>query len=321
MRRSVDRIRPRHGPALAYATLDSGVAGRTVLITANVHGDELTGLVAAQRLDALLVERLVRGRVVIYYSLNPGGLESRKRVLPEDGADLNRMFPGDEASSVPSEQRAGRLWRSFLRHRPDALIDLHADSIASIPYAIIDRAVRQVGPRRAEMVEALTALGRATGLTILREYPEDEYLRFGLDRSLAGAMVNHAGVPAVTIEAGPRRTVDLRSVEVAVDAVMRALGHLDLVEEVPAPDPSRRVGAVWRRASAPRTTRAGIFVPALRPGDRFRAGDLLGSIHAVDGERLESIEAPLAGIVVSWSDGGWLEARGIVGTLGLEEHP
>lgn len=321
MRRSVDRIRPRYGPALAFATLDSGVAGPVVLVTANVHGDELTGLVAAQRLDALLTERLARGRVILFYSLNPGGLEGRKRVLPEDGADLNRLFPGDEASSAISEQRAAHLWRAFLRHRPDAVVDLHADSISSIPYAIIDRAVRLAGARRAEMIEALTALGRATGLTALREYPEDEYLRFGLDRSLAGAMVNHAGIPAVTVEAGPRRTVELRAVEVAVQAVLRVLGHLGLVDEVPPPDPSRREGAVWRRASAPRTSRAGIFVPALHPGDRFQAGDLLGTIVTVEGERLERIEAPQPGIVISWIDGGWLEARGLVGTLGLEEAP
>lgn len=304
MRRSVDRLRLRHGPSLAFATLDSGVAGRTVLVTANVHGDELTGLVAAQRLDALLVERLVRGRVVLWYSLNPGGLERRRRVLPDDGADLNRLFPGDETSSALSEQWAAQVWRALLRQHPDALIDLHADSIASIPYAIIDRAVRHSGARRLEMVEALTALGRATGLTTLREYPEDEYLRFGLDRSLAGAMVNHAGVPAVTIEAGPRRTVDVRAVDVAVQAVLRVLGHLGLVDDAPPPDPSRREGAIWRRASAPRTSRAGVFVPALAPG-----------------ERLERIEAPLPGIVISWIDGGWLDARGVVGTLGLEEAP
>ena len=38
------------------------------------------------------------------------------------------------------------------------------------------------------MARRLLALARATGLLVLREYPDDQYIRYALDRSLAGAV-------------------------------------------------------------------------------------------------------------------------------------
>jgi GDPmannose 4,6-dehydratase len=55
---------------------------------------------------------------------------------------------------------------------------------------------------------AAEQLAEATGLTVIRDYATADYVRFTLERSLAGAVLNHGGVPALTIEAGPRRAVD-----------------------------------------------------------------------------------------------------------------
>lgn len=317
MRRTVDRFRPRQGRDLPVIAIEAA-SGPTLVVTANVHGDEVTGVAAAHALDALLQAELRRGRVILFPSLNPAGLEARKRMVPEDGADLNRLFPGD-LRGVGSELLAADIFREVLRHRPHALIDLHADSATAIPYAIVDRAVRLDVSHRRRLSAALQALGQASGLTVLREYPEDEYLRFGLDRSLAGAMVNHAGVPAITIEAGPRRAVDPEAVDAAVTAVRRILHHLGLIDAAPEPHPTRRDGAIYRRASAPRTRRAGVLIPRRRPGDVFRIGEVIARVHGLDGQIVEELRAPADGIVVSWNEGGWIEARGVTGTLGIVE--
>lgn len=318
MRRTIERVRLQVGRTIPVIVLDTQRVGPTVLVTANVHGDEVTGTVAVHRLDGVLNRELARGRVVLFPTLNPGGLEARSRVVPDDGADLNRLFPGDVEGGT-SEHMAAQLWEVLLGWRPDALVDLHADSAIAIPYAICDRAVRLQGASRREMTAELVDLGRASGLTLLHEYPDEEYLRFSLDRSLAGAMVNHAGVPAITVESGPRRSVDGPSVQVTVDAVRRILVHLGLSEGALAADPSRVEGAVWRRTSGPRTRRAGVFVPALAPGVRFRGGALLGTVHGLEGEVVDELWAPAPGLVVSWIESGWVEARGVTGTLGLEE--
>ena len=73
--------------------------GPTVAITANVHGDEATGLAAVLQLQSHLEAHLAAGTVVLYPSLNPQGLRLQQRPVPADGVDpargLQRFFLPD----------------------------------------------------------------------------------------------------------------------------------------------------------------------------------------------------------------------------------
>lgn len=293
-----------------------------VAVTANIHGDEVTGVAAIHALDEQLRgssgPTLARGTVVLYPSLNPRGLVSQQRVQPIDGVDLNRVFPGDP-NGVGASRLAGQLWADLVGRKPDALVDLHADSAVSIPYAIVDRATNHRGAARERMDRAVLAMADASGLMVLHEYPEDQYVRFRLDRSLAGAMVNHASIPAITLEIGPRRAVDPKAVRIAVAAVSRILEHLGLVEASEPAPPVVLAGIRWRRAAAPRVQSPGVFEPSLVPGEGFEAGDVLGVVRALDGTVREVVHADAKGIVVSWSETAWVDTRAVPGTLGLCE--
>ncbi len=320
VRRKVASFAPPFGTGsetLPVVQLRAPEPGPVVIVTANVHGDEVTGVVAVHRLDDRLTATLLRGSVVLYPSLNPQGLQQQQRVQPGDGVDLNRVFPGD-LEGQGATRLAGALWADLSSRRPDALVDLHADSAVSIPYVNVDRATHLHGTGRERMDGAVRAMAEASGLTVLHEYPDDQYVRFHLDRSLAGAMVNHANVPAVTLEVGPRRAVDPDAVDRAVDAVLRIIGHLGLVRDVPPP-PSVDPGGPWRRTAAPRLQSTGVFEPALGPGARFAAGDILGTVRALDGTVREVVRAEVAGLVVSWSESAWHDARGVPGTLAVLE--
>lgn len=320
-RRRLDTI---HGAAGRDVDLPvvvwSAGAGPTVAITANVHGDELVGVATAHALDELMATTLQRGSLVLYPSLNPRGLQQMMRVHPDDGQDLNRVFPGDRQAGGAA-RCAALVWADLLARRPDVLIDLHSDSSVSIPYAIVDRATALRAEARAAMEQRLEDLAGVTGLLVLHEYPPDEYVRFRLDRSLAGAMVNHARTPALTLEVGARRTMDPTSVRTATHAVLRVLDRMSMLA-APPPEAEPGVAPVgaWRRAAAPRTQTPGLFTPALTPGARFAAGQVLGTVRAVDGTVREVIRAEARGLVVSWSESPWLEARGVPGTLALEER-
>ena len=290
--------------------------GPVVAITANIHGDEATGVGVVQELDRWLQEgHLRQGTLVLYPSLNPGGLSSRTRVTP-DGDDLNRLFPGRTLGST-AERHAAVIWRDLERRKVSLLIDLHADSARSIPYAIVDRALRRY--RGAELAPEVERHARATGLTVLREYPDDQYQRYALDRSLAGAMVNQGAVAAVTIEAGPRRWLSSRAVAAALDAVRSVLASLDLVEFEGTVHPTRVDGGPWRRAPSPRVRNAGVFREVLAPGSCFAAGDVLGLVVDLTGAVLEEIVATSDGLVISWAEVSWVQAGTVVGTLGVLE--
>lgn len=315
MRRTVQSLRPGRRATLPVFVHEGAQRGPAVAITANIHGDEATGIAAIQELDAWLGGALLKGTAVLYPSLNPHGLHSRTRVLPE-GLDLNRLFPGQPEGN-PSERHASAIWNDLLQRRLSLLIDLHADSARSIPYAIVDRALPR--GRGAELAAELERFAGASGLTVLREYPDDQYVRYALDRSLAGAMVNRGGVPAVTIEAGPRRWIARPAVASVVSAVRGILAEAGLVAPEPHDDPTRVGGGPWRRAPAPRVRREGIFRERLVPGDRFEPGDVLGTVVDFSGSVLEEVVAPGTGLVVSWAELTWVEAGTVPGTLGLED--
>ncbi len=318
MQRTVATVHARGGVTLPVIALSADRPGPTVVVTGNLHGDELTGLLAVHELDRLLEAELVCGAVRLYPSLNPGGLRAQTRTVPEDGMDLNRVFPGDERGGAAS-RLAATLWADILAHRPDVVLDLHADAAVSVPYAIVDRPVFLRGAAVRVMETALTELASATGVTTLVEYRAAEYLRYGLDRSLAGAMVNIAQVPALTLEIGPRRAVSPTATSAAVDAVCGVLAARGMVERSPPPHATRVEGGPWRRSPAPRVHVSGVFAAVVPPGAAFEPGQVIGTVCSVDGTVLERVVAPSRGIVVSWADVTWVEPRSVVGTLGLED--
>lgn len=299
-------------------TLRARLPGPVVAIAGNVHGDEYTGLVAVHELIDALQRELIGGQVHLYPSMNPLGLRAGSRGVGAQGPDLNRRFPGSAKGDL-GQRLAAAIWQDLRGRKPDLVVDLHADSAHSVPYAIVDRAVRLKGSARRALDDRLRALAEATGLTVLHEYPDELYQRFGLDRSLAGAVVNELGVAAVTLEIGPRRVVSPAAVGVARTAVLGILGHLGVVRRGADPHPSRVLGGPWRRTSGPRTRRAGLFVPALGAGAVFDAGALLGRVRGLDGTLFEEVRSSLGGILISWVDGGWLDSGTVVATLGVPE--
>ena len=157
-------------------------------------------------------------------------------------------------------------------------------------------------------------LSKKEGLRLERE-------RIKLDRSLAGAVVNRLQRPAVTIEAGPRGVVDWDAVGIMERALRGVLGRIGVVEQEVRVDASRvdPPSGHWRRSTTPRTRRAGVFVPSLRPGDTFRSGGVLGVVRDLAGEPLDEVRAQGPGVVVSWVDSCWIEAGQVVGTVGIPE--
>jgi uncharacterized protein len=305
------------GPRIPVITLDSGEIGPVVCVGANLHGDECTGLGVVHALDRRLPGALKRGRVHLYPSLNPLGLEQGSRRVPGDGLDPNRAFPGSTRGSR-AERHADRLWRELLGRRPELYIDLHTDTAGAVPYAIVDRVVR--GPRAAPLAARCRVLAAASGLTVLGEYPPDRYVRFDLDRSLPGALVNGPGVPALTLEVGPRRRVDPAAVEDAVAGVLGVLHSMGMGGAQAEPHESRMGGGPWRRESGPRTGRSGVLVPVLPPGARFQRGAALAEVRSLDGEIRERLHAADAGFVVALPEVAHVEIGTSCATLAVKDE-
>ena len=284
------------GSPLSVVGIVSEHPGPVAVVTANIHGDETTGIGVAHNLIRVLPDLLLRGAVFLYPTLNPAGLAANRRVVPGDGQDLNRMFPGKPRGPA-SERHAHSIWTDILTRSPTALLDLHTDVAGAIPYAIVDRVVR-VRDRRRIRAECIR-LAEASGLTILREYPRDRYLQYHLERSLPGAMVNLNAVPAVTLEIGPRRRLDADSVAIATGAALGVLTEVGVVNMPARQIPGRKNEGPWRREGGPRTNQSGILVPQVRPGDELSRGTPIAEVRTIEGEVLEVLRARSSGFVVA----------------------
>lgn len=301
---------------IPVVTVDSGRPGPVAVVTANLHGDECTGVAVVHRLRHMLPELLRNGVVHLYPSLNPGGLREGCRGLPGDDSDPNRLFPGDANGSM-ADRLVAAVWQDLLARRPELLVDLHTDAVRSVPYAILDRVCRGLGRRRLDA--RCQELAVASGLTVLREYPRPRYLRYNLDRSLPGAMVNGPGIPAVTLEVGPRRAVDPAAVETALRAALGVLGAAGLVSAIAPAHPTRVEGGPWRRESGPRTSQAGVLEVLAEPGRLYPAGQILGRIRSLDGRSLQELSATEPGFVVAIPDRCWVPASSAIATLAVRD--
>lgn len=100
--------------------IDSGVPGPTVWISGGVHGSELAGWMAAEKIAEW---RVSRGRLVVVPHAFELAVQQRLRAA-RGYSDLNRQFPTSSGGS-PSGTLARGLWEELKRYRPDWVFDLH----------------------------------------------------------------------------------------------------------------------------------------------------------------------------------------------------
>lgn len=284
------------GNPLPVIEITANQPGPCAAVTANIHGDETTGVGVVHNLVRVLPDLLLRGSVCLYPTLNPAGLASNRRVLPGDGQDLNRMFPGKPRGPA-SERHAHAIWADLQARNPDALIDLHTDVAGAVPYAIVDRVLRVRDRRR--LVGRCIKMAEASGLTVLREYPRERYLRYHLDRSLPGAMINLQGIPSMTLEVGPRRRLDSDALAIGTGAVLGVLTEVGVVNMPARIIKDRKTGGPWRREGGPRTNHSGILVPQVRPGDDLVRGTAIAEVRTIEGDVLEILRSRSSGFVVA----------------------
>ena len=138
-RREQGHCTPVPGLDLPFTVIEGPTPGPVLLVTAGVHGSEFCSIEAALRLARLTPEEL-RGTLVVLPLLNPGGFRARSvYVMPEDGKNLNRMFPGRPDGSL-SEQLAHWLVTAVYP-QVDAYLDLHGGDLdeSLAPFSLYPR--------------------------------------------------------------------------------------------------------------------------------------------------------------------------------------
>jgi len=278
--------------------------GPRLTVLAGVHGCEYASMAAVRRWASGLGERDLRGRVVAVPVLNLPAFRARTPFLvPDDGKNLNRCFPGDPAGTL-----ADRLaYDAFtqLISGSDALVDAHTgDMVEALePFALYD-----TGPAEARARELASAYGLGY---VIRQEP-------GPDRAVGGstsAAAAEAGIPAIIAEAGGCGLVERAAVDAHVRGLDRILAALGMTGP-PAPDASPGP-AHLRRFLWVRCADEGWWEPSVGPGEPVAQGQVLGTVSSLDGARLlQTITAPAAGVPLFVTSSPAVAADGLLLGLG-----
>jgi predicted deacylase len=275
------------------------------VLTAGIHAAEYTGTLAAIRLGRQLEPRHVHGTIVVIPLLNrPGFYERCIYINPEDGDNLNRVFPG-RPDGPWSERFAHHLLNDVIVGA-DYAMDLHAgDMIEDLePFVIL----RQTGQAEVDRVARLMAdsygVRWATVAVPTGERPGMLY-----------AAAAERGVPAIIAESGRCGLVEEDAIIRHVEGVLNIWRTLGLLrdEAARAPEPPRML----RRFEWLRSAHEGIFLCQVRVNDRVHAGQTLGQLIDLLGAPLDDVRSPVDGVVLFTVTSPAIKAGGLLLGVGV----
>ena len=207
------------GTGVPVIDITGAADGPQLTVISGVHGCEYASMAGVRRWAAALDPARLRGRVRVVPVLNITGFRARAPfVVPEDGKNLNRCFPGNPDGTL-AERLAHAAFTEFIQGA-DGLVDAHCgDMVEALePFA---------------MYEAGSAEGRAKALAeayglgyVMRQEP-------GPDRAVGGttsAAAAAIGVAAITAEAGGCGLVEEDMVALHVRGLGRVLTAMGMAD-------------------------------------------------------------------------------------------
>jgi predicted deacylase len=267
-----------------------------------IHGCEYSSIAAVTRFMTELDTAELAGSITAVPVVSMQSFRQRSPfVVPEDGKNLNRSFPGSHEGTY-TDVLARSIFEQVIEPA-DVLLDLHGgDMVEALePFAIYDASPHE---------ERTHAIALAFGLPYVVRQEVDESGLGGMTSSAAA----RAGIPAVIAEAGGCGQLEEAATSLLAGGVRNVLQHLEMLPGEPAPARSRVVGRfVWLRAS-----QEAWWQPVVAAGEEVGEGQLLGTLRNLYGDVLEELHAPRDGVVLFLTTSPAVSVDGPLLGLGAE---
>lgn len=257
--------------------------GPRIAIVTGIHGDELEGQYVAFELARRLNEHpdMLSGVVDIYPAVNPLGINSIQRGVPQFDLDLNRTFPGDPTGAM-TETLAAAVVKDIAG--ADVCVDIHASNIF----------LREMPQVRINELTAKELVPLAPLLNI--DYVWVHASATVLQSTLAYAL-NSIGTRTLVVETGVGMRITEAYGHRLTEGILRLAAHLGAwsgpFECGPDPIVSHDGDVSYLNAEA-----AGIFLPKAEHGTIVEQGQLIGIIaDPLQGSVVEEVTAPQKGLL------------------------
>lgn len=264
--------------------LSSCSNGKRICIVTGTHGDELEGQMVCYLLVKHLQEnmKLLNGTIEVYAALNPLGIDTIQRGIPNFDLDLNRIFPGDSQGTM-AEQAAYAIVEDL--KGADLVIDIHSSNLY----------LRETPQVRINVndEQRLVPLAQLLGVDFIWVHDAATVLQSTLAHSL-----NSTGTPCLVVEMGVGQRINHSMCDALTHGILNLMSHYglwkgDCNKEHLNMHPYVCKGNTVEFLNA---ESSGIFLTDLRSGNMVNRGDVIGEIvEPLTGKVLNKVVAPCNG--------------------------
>lgn len=288
-----------NGGAADYGTenVQSGSIKKALAVTAGVHGCEYVGIQAVLTLiqELKLNEDKISGRVILIPLVNEAGFyDGAKQIVPEDGCNLNRAFPGGEDGTLSA--RIAAALEQELYPDADFILDLHSgdvnERLTPLVFCPVD-GVPEVNRAAKRAAKALSV----------------PYCVASTAKNGLYSWAVQQGIPALLLERGCQGEWNETEVTACVQDVYILMEYLGICREEDGWGKKQKTNESAENRKQLDITRAsyieapadGFWYPKVAEGQMVKKDDLLGELRTMNGQLVERYTAEFDGVVMYYT--------------------
>ena len=269
--------------AIRKNIIRNGKGNRRVCIVTGSHGDELEGQMVCYLVAKQLNEHLdlLDGTVEIYPALNPLGIDTIQRGIPNFDLDMNRIFPGNPNGTM-AEQAAHLIVEDL--KGADLVFDIHSSNLY----------LRETPQVRINVLneEELVPLAKRLNIDFVWVHDAATVLESTLAHSL-----NSTGTKCLVAELGVGQRINHKMCNRLTLGIFNLMKDMGMWKgEVDQSLISKPIVCKGDSVEFLNAATSGIFITELKCGVVVAEGEEIGQIvEPMTGEVLSSVVSPVEG--------------------------
>ena len=269
--------------AIRKNIIRNGKGNRRVCIVTGTHGDELEGQMVCYLVAKQLNENLdlLDGTVEIYPALNPLGIDTIQRGIPNFDLDMNRIFPGNPNGTM-AEQTAHLIVEDL--KGADLVFDIHSSNLY----------LRETPQVRINVLneEELVPLAKRLNIDFVWVHDAATVLESTLAHSL-----NSTGTKCLVAELGVGQRINHKMCNRLTLGIFNLMKDMGMWKgEVDQSLISKPIVCKGDSVEFLNAATSGIFITELKCGVVVAEGEEIGQIvEPMTGEVLSSVVSPVEG--------------------------
>lgn len=263
--------------------IKNGDGKKRICIVTGTHGDELEGQMVCYLMARQLNEQLenLDGTVEIYPALNPLGIDTIQRGIPNFDLDMNRIFPGDKNGTM-AEQAAYTIIEDL--KGADLVIDIHSSNLY----------LRETPQVRINVLneKELVPLAQELGVDFIWVHDAATVLEATLAHSL-----NSTGTKCLVVEMGVGERINHKMCFRLRDGIFHLMQEMGMWKgEVPTEQLADSIVCKGNKVEFLNAETSGIFITEQKCGFMVEKSQEIGQIvEPLTGKILSRVISPVDG--------------------------